>query len=94
MSCSRCGCGEAYGDPGDPVLLGLAARGVSAPELEEDLLALLGSATLPELLEEDPFDAVALEELRAALADALEQLCVLAGASVAGNGRTKAAART
>src|SRR4029078_8547590 len=44
---------EGYGDPGDPDLLTLAARGYGPPELLEELLTLCAARVygLPQLLE-------------------------------------------
>ena len=82
---------EAYGDPGDPVLLGLAARGVTAATLEDELLALVRSATPAARLGEDPFEAERIEELRHEIAGGLERLCALAGSGLAGNSKTRSA---
>ncbi len=82
---------EAYADPGDPVLLGLAARGVTAPELETELRGLLQSATPPNLLAEDPFDAARVDALRREILAGLERLCEWGSGAAAGRGRTKAA---
>ncbi|MCC6640033.1 MAG: UvrD-helicase domain-containing protein [Deltaproteobacteria bacterium] len=83
---------EAYGDPGDPVLLGLAARGVTASRIEDDLLGLLRAATPPELLADDPFTAARLEPLRDEIVAGLERLCRLGGTGLGSKTRTQVAA--
>jgi ATP-dependent helicase/nuclease subunit A len=82
---------DAYGEPGDPVWLGLAARGVTAARLEEDLLELLESSTPAAFLAEDPFEATRLEALRSRLSSGLERLLSLAAPRLEGKSRVYAA---
>lgn len=70
---------EAYGDPGDPVLLRLAVRGEPMAALEEALLALVQAGTDAAWLEQDPFSEAALAALAGELERDLEALCRAAG---------------
>ena len=83
---------DAFAAPGDPVLLGLAARGVSMGALEEELLSLVQSGALPEWLDRDPFGAAELAALAQVLRETLEALCRSAGASLAAAKNVKVAA--
>lgn len=82
---------EAYDDPGDPTLLALAACGVTAPQLEAELLTLVRSATPATLLEDDPFDATRIDVARREIVEDLERLLARVGSGLEGNPRTKAA---
>ncbi|HWM91801.1 MAG TPA: UvrD-helicase domain-containing protein [Thermoanaerobaculia bacterium] len=63
---------EGYGDPGDPDLLFLAARGFGPREVAAALTALVQAGMLPEVLEEDPLAPERIEELRLRLLEASE----------------------
>lgn len=63
---------EGYGDPGDPDLLALAARGFGPREVAGALTALVQKGMPPEVLEEDPLVPERVEELRARLIVAAE----------------------
>jgi ATP-dependent helicase/nuclease subunit A len=73
---------EGYGDPGDPDLLALAARGFGPPELLEALLTLAGAGLPAVVLATDPFAGPALAALGRRLAAAAAGLQeILAGSS-------------
>ena len=59
-----------YGDPGNPHLLTLAARGFGPPEIVEALASLLQAGLPAAVLTEDPFRPEALRELRQRLSRA------------------------
>jgi ATP-dependent helicase/nuclease subunit A len=61
---------EGYGDPGDPHLLTLAARGFGPPEIVEALAALLQGGLPADILAEDPFGPAALAGFRRRLGEA------------------------
>ncbi|HSG38969.1 MAG TPA: UvrD-helicase domain-containing protein [Thermoanaerobaculia bacterium] len=61
---------DGYGDPGEPHLLALAARGFGPQEIVEALTALLHSGLPAAVLDEDPFRPERLRELRRRLGDA------------------------
>jgi ATP-dependent exoDNAse (exonuclease V) beta subunit len=61
---------EGYGDPGDPHLLTLAARGFGPPEIVEALAALLQGGLPADVLAEDPFGPAALAGFRRRLGEA------------------------
>lgn len=63
---------EGYGDPGDPDLIALAARGFGPREVADALVALIQAGMPPEALEEDPFAPERIEELRRRLVVAAE----------------------
>lgn len=63
---------EGYGDPGDPDLLALAARGFGPREVAAALAALVQAGLPPEILEEDPLAPERVEELRLRLVGACE----------------------
>jgi ATP-dependent helicase/nuclease subunit A len=63
---------EGYGDPGDPDLIALAARGFGPREVADALTALVQAGLPPEVLEEDPFASERIEELRRRLIEAAE----------------------
>ncbi|HET9229086.1 MAG TPA: UvrD-helicase domain-containing protein [Thermoanaerobaculia bacterium] len=65
---------EGYGDPGDPDLLALAARGFGPREVAAALTALVQSGLPPEALEEDPLAQERVEELRRRLVEACDGL--------------------
>ena len=65
---------EGYGDPGDPDLLGLAARGFGPREVAGALTALVQKGLPPEILEEDPLVQERVEELRGRLIAAVESV--------------------
>ncbi|MES1241114.1 MAG: UvrD-helicase domain-containing protein [Acidobacteriota bacterium] len=58
---------EGYGDPGDPHLLALAARGFGPREVAEALIALVQKGLPSEVLREDPLAPERVEELRGRL---------------------------
>jgi ATP-dependent helicase/nuclease subunit A len=61
---------EGYGDPGDPDLLALAARGFGPPELLEALLTLATAGLPATVLAADPFAGPAITALGGRLAAA------------------------
>ena len=63
---------EGYGDPGDPDLLALAARGFGPREVAAALTALVQAGLPAEVLEEDPLAPERVEELRRRLVEACE----------------------
>ncbi len=63
---------EGYGDPGDPHLLALAARGFGPREVAEALIALVQKGMPSEVLQEDPLAPERVEELRLRLILAAE----------------------
>ena len=65
---------EGYGDPGDPDLLALAARGFGPREVSDALTALVLGGLPAEVLEEDPLAPEPVEELRRRLLRACEEV--------------------
>ncbi len=68
---------EGYGDPGDPHLLALAARGIGPREVSEALVLLVQRGMPSEALNEDPLAPDRVEELRRRLilnAEEVEEL--------------------
>ena len=63
---------EGYGDPGDPHLLALAARGFGPREVAEALIALVQKGMPSEVLRDDPLAPEWIEELRCRLISAAE----------------------
>ncbi|HEX3130311.1 MAG TPA: UvrD-helicase domain-containing protein [Thermoanaerobaculia bacterium] len=63
---------EGYGDPGDPHLLALAARGFGPREVAEALIALVQKGMPSEALQDDPLAPEWIEELRRRLILAAE----------------------
>jgi ATP-dependent helicase/nuclease subunit A len=61
---------EGYGDPGDPHLLALAARGYGPQEVVESLIALLNGGLPAAVLEADPFGSEAVRTFRKRLVGA------------------------
>jgi ATP-dependent exoDNAse (exonuclease V) beta subunit len=59
---------EAYGDPGDPHVLALAARGFGPQEIVDALIALLNAGLPAAVLAEDPFRPAAVRAFRERLA--------------------------
>jgi ATP-dependent helicase/nuclease subunit A len=74
----------AYGEPGDPHFLALAAQGQGPQELGEALMRLASQALPEEVLREDPFSP---ERIRALCDDLLERLRAVESA---GGGRLSA----
>jgi len=65
---------EGYGDPGDPDLIALAARGFGPREVADALTALVQAGMPSKVLEEDPFAPERIEELRGRLIAAGEEV--------------------
>jgi ATP-dependent helicase/nuclease subunit A len=63
---------EGYGDPGDPHLLALAARGFGPQEVVESLIVLLNGGLPAAVLEADPFGLEAVHAFRARLREACQ----------------------
>ncbi|MFL6290671.1 MAG: UvrD-helicase domain-containing protein, partial [Thermoanaerobaculia bacterium] len=63
---------EGYGDPGDPDLIAMAARGFGPREVADALTALVQAGMPSEVLEEDPFAPERVEELRRRVVEAAE----------------------
>jgi ATP-dependent exoDNAse (exonuclease V) beta subunit len=78
---------EGYGDPGDPDLLALAARGFGPPEILEALLALAGAGLPAAALGEDPLAPEAIAALAQRLAAAAAGLSRLLASRPGGGGR-------
>jgi ATP-dependent helicase/nuclease subunit A len=76
---------EGYGDPGDPHLLTLAARGFGPPEIVEALAALLQGGLPADVLAEDPFAPAALAGFRRRLAAAARAVHSLIAPRLSGN---------
>ncbi len=77
---------EGYGDPGDPDLLALAARGFGPPELLEALLTLASAGLPSAVLETDPFGPGAVAALGSRLAVAAAGLQEILASTSAGGG--------
>ncbi len=75
---------EGYGDPGDPHLLTLAARGFGPPEIVEALAALLQGGLPADVLAEDPFGPAALAGFRRRLAEAARAVHALIAPRLSG----------
>jgi ATP-dependent helicase/nuclease subunit A len=75
---------EGYGDPGDPHLLALAARGFGPREVSEALIALAQRGMPSEALQEDPLSPDRVEELRRRLVLAAEAVLDLVGPLLTG----------
>jgi ATP-dependent helicase/nuclease subunit A len=76
---------EGYGDPGDPHLLALAARGFGPREVSEALIALVQRGMPSEVLqEEDPLSPERVEELRRRLVLSSEEVLDLVGPLLTG----------
>jgi ATP-dependent helicase/nuclease subunit A len=75
---------EGYGDPGDPHLLALAARGYGPREVTEALIALVQRGVPPEVLQDDPLAPERIEELRRRLVLTSEELLDLIGPLLTG----------
>ncbi|HEX5717936.1 MAG TPA: UvrD-helicase domain-containing protein, partial [Thermoanaerobaculia bacterium] len=75
---------EGYGDPGDPDLLALAARGFGPREVVAALTALVQAGLPAELLEEDPLAPERVEELRRRLVETCEGMHDLVGPLLTG----------
>jgi len=76
---------EGYGDPGDPHLLALAARGFGPQEVVESLIALLNGGLPAAVLEEDPFGPAAVGAFRERLRDACQAVHRLVAFRVRGS---------
>ncbi|MFL6194453.1 MAG: UvrD-helicase domain-containing protein [Thermoanaerobaculia bacterium] len=76
---------EGYGDPGDPNLLMLAARGFGPPEIVEALTSLLHGGLPAALLAEDPFRPEALGDFRGRLSGACEAVHRLTAPRLSGS---------
>jgi ATP-dependent helicase/nuclease subunit A len=70
---------EGYGDPGDPHLLALAARGFGPREVSEALIALVQKGMPSEAFQEDPLSTERIEELRRRLVLSSEGVLDLIG---------------
>ncbi len=75
---------EGYGDPGDPDLLALAARGFGPREVSDALTALVLAGLAAEVLEEDPLAPERVGELRRRLVEACEGMHDLVGPLLTG----------
>ncbi len=75
---------EGYGDPGDPHLLTLAARGFGPPEIVEALAALLQGGLPADVLAEDPFGPAAMAGFRRRLGEAGRQVHALIAPRLSG----------
>lgn len=75
---------EGYGDPGDPHLLALAARGFGPREVAEALIALVQKGMPAEALREDPLSPERVEELRRRLILDAEAVLDLVGPLLTG----------
>ncbi|MEA2561468.1 MAG: ATP-dependent helicase/nuclease subunit [Acidobacteriota bacterium] len=75
---------EGYGDPGDPDLLELAARGFGPREVSDALTALVLAGLPAEVLEEDPVAPERVGELRRRLVEACEGMHDLVGPLLTG----------
>src|SRR5215210_1644239 len=75
---------EGYGDPGDPDLLALAARGFGPREVSDALTALVQAGLPAEVLEEDPLAPERVGELRRRLVEACEGMHDLVGPLLTG----------
>ncbi len=72
-----------YGDPGDPHLLALAARGFGPQEIVEALLALLNDGLPAAFLDEDPLSPEAVRAFRLRIAGACRAVhALIAGRSI------------
>jgi ATP-dependent helicase/nuclease subunit A len=85
---------EAYGDPGDPETLELAARGVGPGELEEILLALVDSGVSAGALDDDPLSEARIAEAVEALHGGVTGLLRAAGGAFESCTRSKVSVAT
>ena len=76
---------EGYGDPGDPHLLALAAKGYGPQEIVESLIALLNGGLPAAVLDDDPFGPDAVRAFRARLVDACRAVHELIATRVSGS---------
>jgi ATP-dependent helicase/nuclease subunit A len=75
---------EGYGDPGDPHLLALAARGLGPREVSEALIALVQRGMPSEALQDDPLSPERIEELRRRLVLGSEEILDVLGPLLTG----------